>query len=177
MTIWEHFSEEEIKLLKERAQNTKKAEEALESNTVLSLLVSINSVRYALPVNTLVAVYINVPIVPVPGLPSYYKGIANLRGIITPVIDFAQLFDIEVQDAKKYYCILASDGQTRCTFYTSSIGEIYSVDLDTLSPVPEQSYKAEYVQGISAEDIILINLETILGDKSLVVEKYITQSD
>src|SRR5688572_26983254 len=111
MAIWEHFSEAEIAILKQRAKQFSQSEEATSQAELIStLFVHINAVQYAFPIEHLIAVYVNVPIVTVPAVPNYIKGVANLRGYITPLLDLAQLFNIEQAESnqQKAYCILAS---------------------------------------------------------------------
>jgi chemotaxis signal transduction protein len=130
-------------------------------------------VQYAFPIDDLVAVYLNVPIVAVPSVPKFIKGISNLRGYITPVLDLAELFKIQQADNKqqKSYCILAQYQENICAFHVQRVDDIQSINLDTLSAVSDQAYKHDYLRGISADDVVLINTKAILEDKTLIVDE------
>jgi purine-binding chemotaxis protein CheW len=174
MSLWEHFSEAEMTILKQRARELSRTEaEKSQAELISTLFVHINNVQYAFPIEQLVAVYINVPVVAVPSVPAYIKGIANLRGYITPILDLARLFNIE-QDPnpqQKAYCILASNDNNNCAFYVQRVADIQFINVDRLSPISEQAYKREYLRGITEEQVVLINTRAILEDESLVVDE------
>ena len=176
MGLWEHFSEAEMTILKQRARELSKTEaETSQAELISTLFVHINNVQYAFPIEQLVAVYINVPVVTVPSVPAYIKGIANLRGYITPLLDLARLFNIqqEATPQQKAYCILASHQNNNCAFYVNRVADIQFINTERLSPISEQAYKREYLRGITEENVVLINTKAILEDESLVVDEAI----
>jgi purine-binding chemotaxis protein CheW len=176
MAIWEDFSEAEIAILLQRAkQLSQSSEETSQAKLISTLFVHINAVQYAFPIEHLVAVYVNIPIVPVPSVPSYIKGIANLRGYITPLLDLARLFNIEADESKQQqaYCILASHQDNSCAFYVQRVDDIQLINSERLSPISEQAYKREYLQGITEQNVILINTKAILEDESLIVDEVV----
>jgi purine-binding chemotaxis protein CheW len=174
MSLWEHFSEAEMAILKQRARELSHTEsETSTARLISTLLVEINGVHYAFPIENLVAVYINIPVVAVPSVPPYIKGIANLRGYITPILDLSRLFNIEaaVNPQQKAYCILASHQENNCAFYVQHVADIQLINTENLSPISEQAYKREYLRGITAEKVVLINTTVILEDESLIVDE------
>jgi purine-binding chemotaxis protein CheW len=176
MAIWEDFSEAEIAILLQRAkQLSQSSEETSQAKLISTLFVHINAVQYAFPIEHLVAVYVNIPIVPVPSVPSYIKGVANLRGYITPLLDLARLFNIEADESKqqKAYCILASHQDNSCAFYVQRVDDIQFINSERLSPISEQAYKRDYLQGITEQNVILINTKAILEDESLIVDEVV----
>jgi purine-binding chemotaxis protein CheW len=176
MSLWEHFSEADIAVLKQRARELSKTEtETSQAELISTLFVQINSVQYAFPIEQLVAVYINVPVVAVPSVPAYIKGIANLRGYITPILDLSRLFNIEAEanPQQKAYCILASHQDNNCAFFVQRVADIQLINVDTLSPISEQAYKREYLRGITPDNVVLINTRAILEDESLIVDENI----
>ena len=97
MSIFEHFSEEEREILRIRAERAANAVRESAQEAVFSALeVTIQSQSYALPIEVLTTVYENVAVVPVPCVPSFVAGIANIRGRILPVFDLAVLLDQRV---------------------------------------------------------------------------------
>lgn len=176
MQLWEHLSEQEIAILKERAIQVRATESSTtEQNVVSVLIIYINEIPYAFSIDALVSVYINVPIVNIPCVPNYIKGVSNLRGHITPIIDLATLFNLpdDNSSTEKYYCVLASSESNTCAFYVQKVGNIQSINLENLSPVSDETYKREYLEGISQDDIILVNTRAILEDKTLIIDEIV----
>lgn len=176
MTFWEHFSEAEMAILKQRAKElSKTVDESSRDDFVSTLFVQLNGVQYAFPIEHLVAVYINIPVVAVPSVPAYIKGIANLRGYITPILDLARLFNLEEASSKdaKAYCILASYQNNQAAFFVQKVADIQFINLEHLSPIAEQAHKREYLRGITPENVVLINTKAILEDESLIVDEVI----
>lgn len=176
MAIWEHFSEAELAILKQRAKQLSQSEaETSQAQLISTLFVHINAIQYAFPIEHLIAVYVNVPIVAIPSVPSYIKGVANLRGYITPLLDLARLFNIEAvaNPQQKAYCILASHQDNTCAFYVQRVDDIQFINSDRLSPISEQAYKRDYLTGITEQNVVLINTKAILEDESLVVDEAI----
>jgi purine-binding chemotaxis protein CheW len=176
MGIWEQFSEAEIAILKLRAkQLSQLEEESGQAKLISTLFVHINAVQYAFPIEHLIAVYLNVPVVTLPSVPAYVKGIANLRGYITPLLDLARLFNIEQETTpqQKAYCILASHQDNTCAFYVQRVDDIQFINIERLSPISEQAYKRDYLQGITEQNVLLINSKAILEDETLVIDEAI----
>src|SRR5215216_5720695 len=96
MSIHEHFTERELKILQARAERAASAAQRddVEKTEIRALQCTLGSESYALPVEFVRAVYENVTVVPVPCTPRFVAGIANIRGRIMPVLDLATLLNV-----------------------------------------------------------------------------------
>ena len=56
---------------------------------------SLNGKEYAIDVRNVVSIEKMEQVTRVPHVPSYVKGVINLRGVITPIIDLRTRFDME----------------------------------------------------------------------------------
>ncbi|AST92038.1 chemotaxis protein CheW [Sutcliffiella cohnii] len=58
----------------------------------------LNNEQYVIPVNQVKSIEKVLPITRVPNALPYVKGVVNLRGVITPIIDFRTRFNIEEKE-------------------------------------------------------------------------------
>jgi chemotaxis signal transduction protein len=176
MEVWQQFSEAELNILKARAkQIATSADDAVARRIIPTLAVYVGNTAYAFPIDHLLAVYMQMPIIHVPSVPSYIQGIANIRGHITPVINLARLFELSNSASlpEKYYLLVASKGQNTVAFFVERIGDLLSVDEDTLSPIAEHTIARHYLWGITPEDTTILKLASILDDETLIVNRTI----
>jgi purine-binding chemotaxis protein CheW len=112
----------------------------------------------------------------VPCAPKFVKGIINLRGQIFSVIDLRSLFGLptsESLDAGKVVIIGVDDLEVGILaddvlgVRHVPISEIQE-DLPTLKGIQEK-----YLYGLSADRVVIINVENLLTDNSIVVHETI----
>jgi purine-binding chemotaxis protein CheW len=174
MSIYEGFSEQELEILQaraERAANATLKSDAGETLTTLQLM--LGSEAYALPVTALRAVYENVTVVPVPCTPPFVAGIANIRGRIMPVLDLAVLLNAPrgVNDVSPALVVVSREDFS-LVFQVEGVGDIATFpasSVDPLSAGGDTIERASYLQGMLADGSILLNVNAILGDPTLVV--------
>ena len=112
-----------------------------------------------------------------PNKPNYFKGIINLRGVIIPVIDLRQRFDIEPleYDAKTVTIILRSKNSERMNtvgIVVDSVSEVYKVDHQVIRPAPEFGSHIDscLLSGLASIDdklIILLDAKKLLDQDEL----------
>ena len=112
-----------------------------------------------------------------PNKPNYFKGIINLRGVIIPVIDLRQRFDIEPleYDAKTVTIILRSKNSERMNtvgIVVDSVSEVYKVDHQVIRPAPEFGSHIDscFLSGLASIDdklIILLDTKKLLDQDEL----------
>jgi purine-binding chemotaxis protein CheW len=131
------------------------------------------SERYALEMRHVHEVHVLRDLTPLPGTPAFVRGIVNLRGRIVPVFDLKRFFDLPEQGLTDLHRILVvrrgdvelgllADIVTGvCTLARSRL----QASLPTLSNIA-----ADYLLGVSAERIVVLDLERILADPRIVVD-------
>lgn len=78
------------------------------------------------------------PTTGVPNVPSYIKGVINLRGKIVPVIDVRLKFDMEELDYNEKTCIIVVDiRDMQVGLIVDSVSEVVTVENENLSAPPE----------------------------------------
>jgi purine-binding chemotaxis protein CheW len=78
--------------------------------SALHVLVGVAGEQYALPVDDVLEVAEYGSVAPVPGAPSGVLGVRNVRGNVLPVLDVAQVFEIERQAPPQRIAIIEHDG-------------------------------------------------------------------
>jgi purine-binding chemotaxis protein CheW len=181
MSFYDHFDENEQAILRARADHV--ADKTLETTESLAsidtLVVTLGHETYGLPLQALTAAYqvninLNTPIVPVPCTPSFIAGIANIRGHIVPVIDLAVLLGVPDNGSPNTTGIIVMTNENvTIALRVDEIGNAIRMRAGDLAPVSElfDLAKTEYVQGTLPDGTILLNVEAILKDPRLIVDK------
>ena len=170
MSILDRFTEKERALLEARAERISRvADDDQTTDVIYALTVKIKSETYALPVETLIGVYEEIRVVPVPCTPSYVAGIANVRGRVVPVFELASLLDLSASDAEDLSTlIVASNEKLTLAFRVVAIGDMVTIVSDEIGIV-QGGKEINYVQGVLNDGTALVNMHMILDDPRLVV--------
>ena len=178
MSIYERFSEQELEILRaraERAANTSQQGDAKE--TVTALQIKLGPEAYALPVTFLRAVYDNVTVVPVPCTPTFVAGIANVRGRIMPILELSVLLNVPgAGQTAAGSLVVVSREDFSLALRVEEVGEIATFSESKVSPLRDSDSlldKARYLQGIVTDGPTLLNMDAILDDPALVVDDVI----
>jgi len=172
MSFYEHFSEEEVAILRARAERIANTQDEIQQGDTISVLViQSGGETYGLPMESLTAVYMSHRIIPVPCVPQYVAGIANIRGEIMPVFDLATLLKVPSEQTKQALIVASSNGSS-VAFCVEAVGESRTVQLSELQPVPP-FLNETYLSGISADGMAMLNMEAIINDPALIVDEAI----
>ena len=112
------------------------------------------------------------PVTLIPGIPEYISGIINVRGEIVSVMDLKPLFGLESSISPEHQCVLivAAPAMAFGILADQILGvrqippETLQTSLPTLTGV-----RAEYLKGVAADGLIMLDAEKLLADESLVV--------
>jgi purine-binding chemotaxis protein CheW len=173
MSFYDHFSDDDRDVLRARAERIASTQNAAnQGDTLSALLIRVGGESYALPLYALTAVYQEHPVVPVPCVPPFIAGIANIRGQILPVLDLATLLGVP-NEAEKRALVVASNAEISIGLCAEVVGEVTALPAHTLQPVPTVLNRA-YVESIAADGTALLNVDAILNDPSLMVDEAIS---
>lgn len=110
----------------------------------------------------------------VPQTPEFVKGIINLRGIVTPVIDLRTRFGLgqETRTETTRIIIVAVDDM-EVGLIVDAANDVIDIRQDAIEPPPEVvgGIKAAYVDGVAKlEDrlLILLNLDKVLNSEEIM---------
>ncbi|GAA4871729.1 chemotaxis protein CheW [Paenibacillus vulneris] len=115
------------------------------------------------------------PMTRVPKTPEFVRGVINLRGVVTPVIDLRGRFgfkETEFTDSSRIIIVGVNDIEVG--LIVDSANDVIDVDTDSIEDPPEivGGIKAKYLRGIAkvSDDrlLILLNLQEVLNKSEIV---------
>lgn len=129
--------------------------------------------EYAIPVNQVQSIEKVEHITRVPRTEKFIKGVINLRGVITPIIDLRSRFGLEeenVTDSTRVIIVTFNDLEVG--FVVDLANDVIDIPMDSIEPPPEivGVKEAEYINGVAKIGkrlLILIDLEMILNTEQL----------
>ncbi len=107
----------------------------------------------------------------VPGMPSFIKGVINLRGKIVPILDLKSRFRID--EGKKNEAstriVISLVGEQLIGLVVDSVSGVVRIAASQIDPIPATLPKvdAEYLVGVGKLEnrlVVLLNLDRMLTD-------------
>lgn len=113
------------------------------------------------------------PITRVPGTPPFVKGVTNLRGVITPVIDLKTRFrneTTEFTDSSRIIIVYLDD--LTVGIIVDEANDVLDIPERAIEPKPEviNSVDVDYISGVAKIDkrlLILLDLDKVLSREDL----------
>lgn len=124
--------------------------------------------EYAIPVDQVRSIEKLEHITRVPRTPSYVKGVINLRGVVTPIIDLRSRFDITSSEpTESTRVIIVGLEDKEVGLIVDAANDVLDVEREMIEPSPEVVgvVEAEYIGGVVKQNkrlLILLHLDKIL---------------
>jgi purine-binding chemotaxis protein CheW len=109
---------------------------------------------------------------PLPGTPPFVRGIVNLRGRILPVYDLKKFFALPEQGLTDLHRVVVVQGaDLELGLLADVMVGVRRVDRGSLSPPPPtlSAIASHYLKGVSAERLIVLDLQHVLDDPRILV--------
>ncbi len=109
----------------------------------------------------------------VPKTPPFVKGVINLRGVVTPIIDLSTRFNLpETEYTDETRVIIVNVGEIEVGLIVDAANDVIDIPMNNIEPPPEVvgGVKAEYLRGVAKIDkrlLILLNLNKVLSIEEL----------
>ncbi|WP_228116245.1 chemotaxis protein CheW [Fictibacillus phosphorivorans] len=132
--------------------------------------------EYAVPVQHVKSIERMQPITRIPRTASFVKGVINLRGVVTPIIDLRSRFEIEeVSHSDTTRIIIVSVGTIEAGLIVDAANDVIDLDKESIEPPPEVvgGVDAEYIRGVAKIEkrlLILLDLVKVLNPEKLDVQ-------
>ncbi len=148
----------------------------LESEFMKSIIFQLNNEEYAMPVDLVGSIERMLPITRVPGTPDFIKGVLNLRGVVTPLLDLRCRFGFEPKeytDATR--TIIIEHDNMDVGLIVDEAHDVIDIQKNAIEAAPEivGSVQIDYIDGVAKyEDrlFILLNIDKILSKELLEME-------
>ncbi len=164
------------KILRERAQALAQEPERDDINgeSVEILEFSLAYENYGIETSFVREVYPLKTFTPLPGIPPFVPGIVNVRGQIFSVIDLKKFFDLPDKGLSDLNKVIIVHGSTiEFGLLADSIAGIRSIPVSEIQPsLPTLTgIRQDYLRGVTKERLVVLDMEKLLADKTLVVHE------
>lgn len=175
MQLQDLFTTDEIEILRLRADRiAAPIEEDDKTGRIAALIASMGGETYALPIDAITVTLRNFTIIPIPCVPPFVAGVANVRGHIISVLDLAVLLGLQSSDrtTSGVLVVVQADDIT-VGFHVEAIGEVIELSANEMAPISPTINLShpEYFHGIFPDGTGLLNITAILHDPRLVLDE------
>ena len=131
--------------------------------------------EYVIPVSQVQSIEKMMHITRVPKTPSFVKGVINLRGVVTPIIDLRERFNLqssEVNEQSRMIMIKLEDMEVG--LIVDAANDVLDIPLSAIEPQPDVvgSIESEFIGGVAKLDrrlLVLLQLEMVLNPIKQVI--------
>lgn len=142
---------------------------AIEQESIKVIVFQLADKEYAIPVSHVQGIEKLMHITRVPKTEKYVKGVINLRGVVTPIVDLRERFGLPIpenEDTTRIIIISLADMEVG--FVVDSANDVLDIAANSIEPQPEVvgSLGEEFISGVAKLDkrlLILLHLEKILN--------------
>lgn len=111
---------------------------------------------------------------PLPSLPPFVRGIVNVRGLILPVLDLKALLDLPEEGVADLHRVIVIEGNDLAfgLLADAAVG-VRAIPVGSLHPAPPTltGLRADYVKGLTAERLLVLDVARMLADSRLIVHQ------
>ena len=124
--------------------------------------------EYAIPVQQIQSIEKVLHITRVPNTVHFVKGVINLRGVVTPIIDLRARFGLEEEMyTESTRIIIVTLGDMEVGFIVDAANDVIDIPSDCIEPQPDVvgMEEATFITGVVKIDkrlLIIIDLEKVL---------------
>src|SRR5882672_3736750 len=163
------------RILRARARALAQPPPSAAPSTMLELLeFRLASERYALETRHVQNVHPLRELTPLPCTPPFLLGIVNVRGRILPVLDLKKFFDLPEKGLNDLHrIILVRGNDLELGLLADVIVGVRSIPADSLQPsLPTLTgVRGDYLKGVTAERLVVLDLARILADPKIIVHE------
>jgi purine-binding chemotaxis protein CheW len=113
-------------------------------------------------------------VTPVPCTPSFVVGVINIRGSIYSVIDIRSFFGVSQQEITAATKVIVVDtAELQVGILADDVSGAMSVPRDEINPplAAQATIKEEYIEGVTNDMLIILNLEALMQDERIVIHE------
>lgn len=136
---------------------------------------SISGERYAIETSFIREVCLLELLTRVPCVPSFILGVIYLRGQFFSVMDLGKFFNLPERGIMHLNkVILVAEGALELGIFAKAIGSVQKIDLSRVHAFPTlKGLGSDYVKGVTAQGLIVLNMKKILTDKNILIDEKI----
>lgn len=128
---------------------------------------------FGIEAGLVIEVFHAVEVTPLPHAPAYVRGLTNRMGEILPLFDLAPLLGLAPLEPVSTRCVvIGRDRRPDFGFLVSDVASVSFVSRADLRPLPEGTASGtarDFVMGVTADALIVLDGDRILRDPRLVI--------
>lgn len=143
-------------------------EEIVEQKVMKVIVFQLMDKEYAIGIDVVTTIEKVLSITRVPNTPSHVRGVINLRGVITPIVDLRTRFGLEprpLDDETRIIIVSMEDFDVGLV--VDAANDVIDIPEDAIEPQPEVvgTIESEFISGVAKVGrrlFVLLNLEKVL---------------
>ncbi|MBD8025750.1 chemotaxis protein CheW [Ureibacillus sp. Re31] len=142
---------------------------AVEQEILKVIVFQLGDKEYAIPLSNVQGIEKLMHITRVPKTAKYVKGVINLRGVVTPIIDLRERFGIPVSDNEETTrIIIITTDEMEVGFVVDSANDVIDIPVSSIEQQPEVvgSNEVDFISGVAKLEnrlLILLHLDKVLN--------------
>lgn len=142
--------------------------EATEVNEMKVIVFQLMNKEYAIGLDVVESIEKLISITRVPRMPSYVKGVLNLRGVVTPVVDLRERFGLQPKELDETSrIIIVSFADSEVGLIVDAANDVLDIPVDAIGPQPSVvgTVESEFISGVAKVEnrlLVMLNLEKVL---------------
>ncbi|MFD0943348.1 chemotaxis protein CheW [Savagea faecisuis] len=142
--------------------------EIVDSKEMKVIVFQLMDKEYAISIDVVTTIEKVLSITRVPNTPDYVKGVINLRGVVTPIVDLRQRFGLpekEMDDNSRI--IIVTTEEFDVGLVVDMANDVIDIREDSIEPQPEVvgTIESEFISGVAKVErrlLVMLNLEKVL---------------
>ncbi|WP_203246244.1 chemotaxis protein CheW [Sporosarcina beigongshangi] len=142
--------------------------EMLNQNEMKVIVFELMDKEYAISVDVVQSIEKMLSISRVPKTPSYVKGVLNLRGVVTPIVDLRERFGLdtkEMDESTRIIIVTLEDYDVG--LIVDAANDVLDIPAESIEPQPEVvgSVEVDFISGVAKVDkrlLVMLNLDKVL---------------
>ena len=140
----------------------------LNQKEIKVIVFQLMDMEYAINVDTVQSIEKVLSITRIPKTPAYVKGVINLRGLVTPIVDLRERFGLaskEMDDSTRIIIVTLEDYEVG--LIVDAANDVMDIPVDSIEPQPEVvgSVESDFISGVAKVGkhlLIMLNLDKVL---------------
>ncbi|KAA0966495.1 chemotaxis protein CheW [Sporosarcina sp. ANT_H38] len=124
--------------------------------------------EYAISVDIVQSIEKVLSVTRVPKTPAYVKGVINLRGLVTPIVDLRERFGLatkEMDDSSRI--IIVTLDEYDVGLIVDAANDVLDIPVDAIEPQPEVvgTIESDFISGVAKVEkhlLVMLNLDKVL---------------
>ena len=140
----------------------------LNQKEIKVIVFQLMDMEYAINVDAVQSIEKVLSITRIPKTPPYVKGVINLRGLVTPIVDLRERLGLatrELDDSTRIIIVTLEDYEVG--LIVDAANDVLDIPVDSIEPQPEVvgSIESDFISGVAKVGkhlLIMLNLDKVL---------------